>query len=40
MKRAGAVAIAIALLIYAALCGTLYAAQRSLLYYPTPEARS
>ena len=40
MKRAGAVAIAIALVIYAALCGTLYAAQRSLLYYPTPEAQS
>ena len=33
-------AIAIALVIYAALCGTLYAAQRSLLYYPTPEAQS
>ena len=40
MKRVGAVVIAIALVIYAALCGTLYAAQRSLLYYPTPEVAS
>jgi len=38
--RVVTVLIAIALVIYAALCGTLYAAQRSLLYYPTPEARS
>ena len=40
MKRLGLVVIAIAVVIYAAICGTLYAAQRSLLYYPTPESRS
>jgi pimeloyl-ACP methyl ester carboxylesterase len=39
MRRLGVVAIAIALLIYAAICGTLYATQRSLLYYPTRESQ-
>lgn len=40
MRRAGLVVIAIALVIYAALCGALYLAQRSILYFPTPESRS
>lgn len=40
MKGVGALVIVIALVIYAAICGTLYAAQRSLLYYPTPESQS
>jgi uncharacterized protein len=34
------VLIAIAFVLYALVCGTLYATQRSLLYYPTPESRS
>jgi pimeloyl-ACP methyl ester carboxylesterase len=40
MKRLGTVLIAIALVVYAAICGTLYATQRALLYYPTPESKS
>ena len=32
--------VAIAFVLYALMCGALYAAQRSLLYYPTPESRS
>lgn len=40
MARAGLVLIAIALVVYAALCGALYVLQRSLMYFPTPEARS
>jgi pimeloyl-ACP methyl ester carboxylesterase len=40
MRRLGTVLIALALVIYAAICGTLYATQRSLLYYPTPESQS
>jgi len=40
VRRAGLVVIAIALTLYAALCGALYVAQRSLLYFPTPEVRS
>jgi len=38
--RVGTVLVAIALVIYAAMCGALYVGQRSLLYYPTPESRS
>ena len=40
MRRLGLVLIAIALVVYAALCGTLYSLQRSLIYFPTPESRS
>jgi pimeloyl-ACP methyl ester carboxylesterase len=40
MTRSSAVVIAIALLVYAVICGTLYAVQRSLLYFPTPESHS
>jgi pimeloyl-ACP methyl ester carboxylesterase len=40
MKPFGVVAIAIAVLVYAAICVTLYVVQRSLLYYPTPESKS
>jgi len=40
VRRLGLVAIAIALIVYAALCGVLYVAQRSLIYFPTPESRS
>ena len=32
--------LVVAFVIYAAICGSLYAMQRSLLYYPTPEAYS
>jgi pimeloyl-ACP methyl ester carboxylesterase len=32
--------IGIAFVLYALICGTLYATQRSLLYYPTPESSS
>jgi len=38
--RRGAVLLAITAAIYVAVCGTLYATQRSLLYYPTPESYS
>jgi pimeloyl-ACP methyl ester carboxylesterase len=40
VQRLGFVLIAIALVIYATICGALYFAQRSLLYFPTPESRS
>jgi hypothetical protein len=44
MKRLGIVVVAIAttvaLVIYAVICGALYAGQRSLLYYPTAESQS
>jgi uncharacterized protein len=40
VRRLGVVVIAIALVIYAVICGALYAAQRSLLYFPTPESHS
>ena len=40
MRRAGVVLIAIGLFVYAAICGALYLAQRSMLYYPTTESRS
>jgi uncharacterized protein len=40
VRRAGVVLIAIGLFVYAAICGALYFAQRSMLYYPTAESRS
>ena len=40
MRRAGIVLIAVGLFVYAAICGALYLAQRSMLYYPTAESRS
>jgi len=40
VRRAGVVLIAIGLFVYAAICGALYFAQRSLLYHPTRESRS
>jgi pimeloyl-ACP methyl ester carboxylesterase len=40
VRRIGVVLLAIALVLYALFCGALYAAQRSLLYYPTPESHS
>jgi uncharacterized protein len=40
VRRAGVVLIAIALFVYVAICGALYLAQRSMLYFPTPESRS
>jgi pimeloyl-ACP methyl ester carboxylesterase len=36
----GVLLIAIAFVLYALMCGALYATQRSLLYYPTPETSS
>jgi pimeloyl-ACP methyl ester carboxylesterase len=38
MNRLGLMAIAIAIVVYAAICGALWAAQRSLIYYPTIES--
>jgi uncharacterized protein len=40
VRRAGIVLIGIGLLVYAAICAALYFAQRSMLYFPTPESRS
>jgi len=40
VRRAGIVLIAVGLFVYAAICGALYLAQRSMLYYPTAESRS
>jgi uncharacterized protein len=40
VPRIGVLLAAIAFLLYALICGALYATQRSLLYYPTPESRS
>jgi len=40
VRRAGIVLIGIGLLVYAAICGALYFAQRSMLYFPTAESRS
>jgi uncharacterized protein len=38
--RLSLVLVAVALVGYAAVCGALYAGQRALLYYPTPESQS
>jgi hypothetical protein len=38
--RRGVVLLVVALVIYVAICGSLYALQRSLLYFPTPESFS
>jgi pimeloyl-ACP methyl ester carboxylesterase len=38
--RAAVVLIAVGLVVYAAICGALYFAQRSMLYFPTAESRS
>jgi uncharacterized protein len=40
MKKAIVTFIALAVLIYAGVCVALYASQRALLYFPTPEAES
>src|SRR4029078_13593258 len=40
VRLSGLVLIGIGVLVYAAICGALYFAQRSMLYFPTAESRS